>query len=211
MGAGDREDRVGDVRKAADHDVLRIASDRRGGPDVRGHRHGEQVGRRPPFERDRQVQHERRQHEADRVVDQEGGEKARGGDDRREQNQRTSRARHDPNGGEGEEAGEPQARDDDHHPEQQRNGLEIDRLVGVLKRQGARCDHQSGADESDARSVDAEAGNASDRQRKIAAGKDDARRDVPAFADDFVASRQQIARQRRPEGDCEHEPQKKQA
>jgi len=46
---------------------------------------------------------------------------------------------------------------------------------------------------------------------EIAAGKDDPRRDVAAFADDFVAARQQISRQRRPEGDREHEARENEA
>jgi hypothetical protein len=34
-----------------------------------------------------------------------------------------------------EEARQPQIGDDDHHAEQQRDGIEVDRLVGILERQ----------------------------------------------------------------------------
>ena len=80
---------VGDMREAADHDVLRVAGDRRGRPDIRRHRHGQQVGHRPASQRERQLQHERGQHQADRVVHQEGGKDAGGRDDRAEQDQRS--------------------------------------------------------------------------------------------------------------------------
>ena len=63
---------IGQVRETADHDVLRVAGDRGRGADVRRHRDREEIRRRLPLQVQRQLQHERRQHEADRVVDQEG-------------------------------------------------------------------------------------------------------------------------------------------
>ena len=89
--------------------------------------------------------------------------------------------RHDPGIGDGEEARKPQTGDDDHHAEQQRDGIEVYRLVGILERQGARCDHEAGADQGDAGPVDAQAGNPADREREIASDKDDAGRDAPAI------------------------------
>ena len=54
--------------------------------------------------------------------------------------------RHDPGVGDGEEARKPQTGNDDHHAEQQRDGIEVYRLVRIFERQGARCDHEAGAD-----------------------------------------------------------------
>jgi hypothetical protein len=150
---------VGDMREAADHDVLRIAGDRRGRSDIRRHRHGQQVGHGLAPQRERQLQNERGQHQADRIVHQEGGKNAGGRDDRAEQDQRSPGVRHDPGIGDSKEARKPQTGDDDHHAEQQRDGIEVHRLVGILERQGARCDHEAGADQGDAGPVDAQAGN----------------------------------------------------
>ena len=51
----------------------------------------------------------------------------------------------DPGIGDGEEARKPQVGDDDHHAQQQRDAIEVFRLVGILERQGARCDHEASA------------------------------------------------------------------
>jgi predicted ATPase len=53
------------MREAADHHVLRVAGDGRGRPDVRRHCHCQQVGHRPAPRRERQLQNEWGQHEAD--------------------------------------------------------------------------------------------------------------------------------------------------
>ena len=55
-------------------------------------------------------------------------------------------------------------------------------LLGILERQGARCDHEPGADQGDAGSVDAQAGNPAERKREIASGKDDAGCNAPTLA-----------------------------
>ena len=114
--------------------------------------------------------------------------------------------RHDPGIGDGEEARKPQTRDDDHHAEQQRDGIEVYCLVGILKRQGARCDHEAGADQGNAGPVDAEARNSADRKREIASEKDDAGRDAPTFPADSIADRKQSGRQRGGDGNHDHQP-----
>ena len=201
-----RECAVGDMGKAADHDVLRVAGDRRGRPDIRGHRHRQQVRERPASHRQRQFEHQRGQHQTDRVVDQEGGKDAGGRDHRAEQDHRASRPLHDPGGGGGEEAREPQAGDDDHHAEQQRDRIEVDRLVGVFERQGARCDHQAGADQRDAGPVDVHAGHPADRERQIASDKDGHGRDAPDVPAPRIAGREQSGRQRGGDGQRHHRP-----
>ena len=108
--------------------------------------------------------------------------------------------RHDPGIGDGEEARKPQIGDDDHHAEQQRDGIEVDRLVGILERQGARCDHEAGADQGDAGPVDAQAGNPADREREIASDEDDAGRDAPSLPANSIAGRKQTGRQRGGDG-----------
>jgi len=85
---------------------LRIAGDRRGRADVRRHRHGQQVGHRPASQRERQLQHQRRQDQADRIVHQEGGKDAGDRHDRAQQDQRSPGMPPDPGVGDGEEARE---------------------------------------------------------------------------------------------------------
>ena len=58
-------------------------------------------------------------------------------------------------------------------PSKQGERVEVDRLVGILKRQRARCDHQAGTDQSDAGPVDAQARNPADRERQITSDEDD--------------------------------------
>jgi hypothetical protein len=74
--------------------------------------------------------------------------------------------------------------------------IEIRRLVGVLERQGARCNHEAGADQGNAGSIDAQARDPADREREIASDKDDAGRDAPPFPSHLVAGRKQAGRER---------------
>jgi hypothetical protein len=67
----------------------------------------------------------------------------------------------------------------DHHAEQQRDGIEVNRLIGIFERQGPRRDHEAGADQGDAGSVDAQARNSANRECKIASDKYDAGRNAP--------------------------------
>jgi hypothetical protein len=62
--------------------------------------------------------------------------------------------RHHPSVGDSEEARKPQVGDDDHHAEQQRDGIEVYGLVGILERQGARCHHETCAYQGDAVPID---------------------------------------------------------
>ncbi len=112
--------------------------------------------------------------------------------------------RPDPGIGDGKEARKPQTGDDDHHAEQQRDGIEVHRLVGILERKRARCDHEAGADQRDAGPVDAQAGNPADREREIASDKDDAGRDAPAIHANSIAGRKQSGRQRGGDGYHDH-------
>ena len=111
-----------------------------------------------------------------------------------------SRRAHDPGIGDGEKAGKPQVGDDDHHAEQQRDGVEVDGLVGILERQRARCDHEAGAHQRDAGPVDAQARNPAEREREIASGKDDAGRDAAPLKANSIAGRKQSGRQRGGDG-----------
>ena len=55
----------------------------------------------------------------------------------------------------GEESREPQIRDHDHHAEQQHDGVQVDRAVGLIQRQNVGSDHQARADDRRAGAVDA--------------------------------------------------------
>ena len=69
-----------------------------------------------------------------------------------------------------------------------------------LERQGARCDHEAGANHGDAGPIDAQAGNPADREREIVSDKDDAGRDAPAFSANSIAGGKQSGRQRGGDG-----------
>ena len=75
-----------------------------------------------------------------------------------------------------------QTGDDDHHAEQQGDGVEVHRLVGILERQGTGRHHEAGADQRDAGPVDAQTRNSADRERQIAPDEDDDGCGNPAFA-----------------------------
>jgi hypothetical protein len=69
------------------------------------------------------------------------------------------------------------------------DGVEVHRLVGIFKRQGAGRDHEAESYQGDAGTVDAQAGNSADREREIACCKDDAGRDAPAFPTNSITGR----------------------
>jgi len=77
----------------------------------------------------------------------------------------------------GEKAGQPQTGHDDHHAEQQRDRVEVDRLVGVFQRQRTGGDHQAGTHQRHTGPIDAESRYLADGERQIACGEDDGRRD----------------------------------
>jgi hypothetical protein len=133
---------VSDMREAADHHVLRIAGDRRCRPDIRGHCDREQVGNRVASQRPHQVDDQRRQHEADRVIDEKRREDARDRRDCGKQHQRAVCAAHDPRARHQKEAREAKVGNHDHHPKQQGQDVEIDRLVGFVERERTAGDRQ---------------------------------------------------------------------
>ena len=57
--------------------------------------------------------------------------------DRHQQDERMAGARHDPIAHQPEKAGKAQVGDDDHHAEQERDGVEIDRAIGLVERDDA--------------------------------------------------------------------------
>lgn len=138
-GGGDWSERrgerpVGDARKAADHHVLGIAGDGRDAADVRRHGDGEQIRDRIAAQAFRDLEDERRQDEAHRVIDEEGGEDAGHRDNPAEQPDRPACVFNDPCADEREEAGQAQVGDDDHHAEQEHDGLVVDGGVGFGRR-----------------------------------------------------------------------------
>ena len=82
------ERRVADVREAGDEHVLRVAGDGRDAADVRAGDEREEVGQRPVSARARQFDEDRREDEADGIVDEERREDAADEDHRDEQQRR---------------------------------------------------------------------------------------------------------------------------
>ena len=79
-----------------------------GAADVGSHGEREQIGQGVAPQAEGELGDERRQHQADGVVDEKGGEAARDEDDAGEQPQRMAGAARDPAIGEREEAGKAQ-------------------------------------------------------------------------------------------------------
>ena len=125
---------------------------------------------------ERDFEHQRREHQAHRVVDEERGEHAGDQHDTRQQQHGPCACSHHPGADQREEAGEAQIGDHDHHAEQQDDGVEVDGLVGLLKRDDAEGHHQAGADERHAGAVDRQPRHLADRQRQVAGGEDRQRR-----------------------------------
>jgi hypothetical protein len=175
------------VGEAADHDVLRVAGDGGGGADIRSHRDGEEIGRRPPLQAQCQLQYERRQHQADRIIDQERGEQAGDKSDGGQQRDRSAYAAHHPRIGEIEEARKAEVGHHDHDPEKQCDRGEIHRPARLCERQDAGADHQTGPDQGDPRPIDPQAWDLADRERQIGAGEDRAGRQFDGVAVEHAA------------------------
>jgi hypothetical protein len=167
------ERRVGDAGGHGDEHVLRVAGGRRDRAEVGGGGEGEQVGERPHAQRRRHLEDQRRQREAHRVVDEEGGEQA-GHDDEGGQEltgrPRPPRHRH---ARPAEEPGQLQVRDHDHHPEQQDDGAEVHHAEGLLRRDHVERDHEGGADHRRARAVQAQPGHAPQGDDDVGGAEDD--------------------------------------
>ena len=97
---------IADVGDRPDDHVLRVAGDGGDTAGIGGYGDGEEVGYRIPLEPPDKIEDQRRHHQADRVVDQEGGEKAGDQNDGREQDERMTRPDHDEAIDHPEEAGE---------------------------------------------------------------------------------------------------------
>ena len=182
------EGAVADVRQAGDQHVLRVAGDRRDAADVRAGDEREQVGQRPVAAGARQLDEDRGEDEADRVVDEERREDAAGEDDRHQQQRRLVHARADPLHGGAEEPRHAQVRDEHHHAEEQHQRAEVDVAVGLVERDDAGGDHQRGADDGGAGAVDSQVRGAADGEDEIGEEEDGAGDDREEHAGAIVLS-----------------------
>lgn len=85
-----------------------------------------------------------------------------------EQHHRGVRSPNDPRARQPEEARQTKVGNHDHHAEKQRQGVEIDGLVGVVERERAAGDHQGGTHQGDTGAIERQAGNTTDREGYIA-------------------------------------------
>ena len=166
------ESQVGDLRQRADDDVLRIARDRGDRADVRGRRQADQVRDRRPLQSLAEVEHQRRQGDADDVVDQKRREDPREGDRDRQQGQRSGEPGGDPFRRQGEEAGQAEIGHHHHHAEEQDDRLVIDGPGRVVHREHAAGQHGGRADQGDPGPVDPQAGDLAEGQGQIGQAED---------------------------------------
>ena len=158
---------IGNLRQTADDHVLRIAGDRGDGADVGAHGDGQEVGHRVALHAKRQFRHQRRHHQADRVVDEEGREHAGRGRDGDQQRDRAAYMPCDIGVDDPEEARDPEIRHHDHHAEQEHDGIDVDGGIGLLRRQHPDADQHRTAQEGRARAVDAVARQLADGDDRI--------------------------------------------
>ncbi len=150
--------RYGMCEKDSDHHVLRIPRDGGNAADVGGHGDGEQVGHRPAPQPPGDLEHQRGEHQAHGVVDEESGEDAGHQHDAGEQHERCVRMLHHPGADQREETGEPQIGDHDHHAEQQDDGVVVNGCVGLLHGEDIEGQHQARAYNRRAGAVEPQSG-----------------------------------------------------
>ena len=78
----------------------------------------------------------------------------------------------DPVRDQAEEAADPQVGHDDHHAEQERDGVEIDRTVSLLRSQHADAQHEAATEQRRAGAIDAINGNLADRDDRVSRDED---------------------------------------
>ncbi len=166
------ERRIGDSRQRADHHVLRIAGDGGDAAAIGGGRGRDEIGQRIAVQGANDLHHDRRHHEADRVIDQESRQNA-GKDRHCDQKDERRAGMVDGERAERPEcAGHLEVRDDDHHAEQKRDRIEVDRVERVLEAQGAERDHRRAAEKRDPRAIETQAGNAAGGDSGIGENQD---------------------------------------
>ena len=164
---------IGDAGEAADHHVLRVAGDGGGAADVGCHSDRQQIRNGIAAELGGDFQDQGREHQTHGVVDEEGREESRNGDDGGEQENRPVRVFHHPGADQPEESGEAQVGDDNHHAEQQHDRVVVDSAIGLVHCDDVKREHQAGADDGCAGAIDAETGQTADGENQVRGGKDD--------------------------------------
>jgi hypothetical protein len=168
-----KEGPIRDPGDAADQHVLRVAGEGGHAPHVGGGGEGDQVGHGREPELSRDLDDHGSEDQADDVVDEEGGEHARGDDDHGEELTRTARAPRRPVGHQVEEAREPEVGGDDHHPEEEDQRLGVDGRHRLAPGEDPRHHHEGGADDGDTGPVDPEAGESAEREAEVRADERD--------------------------------------
>ncbi len=170
------ERRIGNPRQRPDHHVLRVAGDRRHAAAIGGGGDRDQIRQRIAVERADDLQHDRRHNEADRIIDEEGGQEPGQHGHGDQEDERRAGVVDRKRAERPECARNLEVRDHDHHAEEERDGVEIDRPEGVLEAQRPKRDHRRAAEERDPRAIEPEAGNAARRDPDIGQDEDEKRR-----------------------------------
>jgi hypothetical protein len=157
---------VGNARKTSDHHVLRISSDGGHASDIGRHRHRQQVRHGIAPQRPGDLEHQRRQHQAHGVVDEERREDS-GHATIAISNSSGLCARSTTRSATSEKARQLEVRHHDHHAEQQDDGVEIDGAISRIQRKRVHAHHEARADDGRASPVDPEAGQPADGQHQI--------------------------------------------
>ena len=168
-----REARVVEMREAGDNHVLRVAGDRRGAADVAGGRETQQKRDRIDARDFGRVDNHRRQREAYDVVYEERGEQAGRRYRHRQHPEARPRAAEQRAREKRERSRKAQVRHDDHHPEQQRNRVEVDRVLGCRFAERAGHDHRHRARQRGAGAIDARPRNLAERDHGVGQGEYD--------------------------------------
>ena len=151
-----------------------IAGDRGDAADVRAGGQRQQVRQWLVSSRARQFDQDGREHQADRVVDEQRREDAAGENDRDQQERGVADVITDDLRRRVEESRHAQVRDEHHHAEEQHQGPEVDMPVGIVERGDAGGNHQRRADDGGARAIDFEEGRAAEGQDEVGEEEDGA-------------------------------------
>ena len=141
------------LRQLADNHVLRIPDEGTDAADVGAHGQREQIGQQRQFAAHDDGHDQRREQEADRVVNQQRGERARREDEEEQQALRRPGSLQHPVGRPIKEAGEIKVGRKQAHAQQQHQRVVVHRAIGLLRRQHAAHDHEHGAQQRGRRTI----------------------------------------------------------
>lgn len=158
---------IGDAAGLADDQVLRVAGDGGRRADVGGRRQADQVGNGIAPQPPRQVDHQRCEHQADRVIEEQRRQHPRREDHQRQQNARRACRLNHALADQLKEAADAQVGVNHHHRAEQQQRRQVDSCECCFLRNRADRDQHRRADQRDRRAIHLQARHTADRHTRI--------------------------------------------